>query len=144
MLGLRVELHVAYVDHRALQDRPACEKGPGWARRVYAVRLLEGFGGVVVLGDVMDQLAVKLKDRAEESVTQPHRASDNRVEDRLHVGLGAADHPQDLSRRRLLLEGFGSLSMSLCKGEVLFLQLGEEADVLDGDDGLVGEACCSA
>ena len=29
--------------------------------------------------------------------------------------------------------------MSRCKGKVLFLQLGEEADVLDRDDGLVGK-----
>src|SRR6266568_7148557 len=29
--------------------------------------------------------------------------------------------------------------MSRCKGKVLFLQLGEEANVLDRDDGLVGK-----
>jgi hypothetical protein len=32
------------------------------------MRRLEGFGGVVVMGDQMEQLAVKLKERAEESV----------------------------------------------------------------------------
>ena len=37
-------------------------------------------------------------------LAQPHGAPDDRVEDRLHVGLRLADDPQDLAGRRLLLE----------------------------------------
>ena len=103
------------------------------------MRRLEGFEGEVVLGDQMDQLAVEPKERAEETVAQLHGASDDRVEDRLDVGLGLTNDPQDFARGGLLLEGFGNLSMSVSKGEVLFLQLLEQADVLDGDDRLIGE-----
>src|SRR5713226_10264357 len=101
------------MDHRALKDRPPCPAAPVWARREYAAQLLEGFGGVVVMGDVMDQLAVELIEPAEESVAQPHGASDDRVEHRLHVGLGPADDTQNLSGRRLSLKGLGHLRMSL-------------------------------
>ena len=39
---------------------------------------------------------------------------------------------EDLIRRRLLLQGFGEVAVAR-------LELVEEADVLDGNDGLVGE-----
>ncbi len=91
MLVLGIDLDVGDVDNRALEDRPPCEDGPGWARRKYAAQLLEGFGGVVVLSDRMDQLAIELKERAEEAAAQSHGASDDRVEDRLHIGLRLAD-----------------------------------------------------
>ena len=42
------------------------------------------------------------------------------------------DDPQDLAGRRLLLEGLGEVAVAR-------LELLEQADVLDGDDGLVGE-----
>src|SRR5438477_9447961 len=132
MLVLRIGLDVRDVGNRALEDRPPCPEGPGWARRVYAIRCLEGFGGVVVLGDPMEQLAVELIERAEEPVAQPHGASDDRVEDRLHVGLGPADDTQDLSCRRLLLKRLGEVAIAR-------LQLLEQADILDGDHGLVGK-----
>ena len=73
MLPFRIELDIRNVDKRALEDRPSRQEGPGWARRIYAVKLLEGFGGVVVMGDQMEQLAVELKERAEESIAQPAR-----------------------------------------------------------------------
>src|SRR3990172_3784784 len=132
MLVLRIDLDVGYVDNRALEDRPPCPEGPRWPHREYSTHLLEGFGGEVVLGDMAEQLAVELKERPEESVAQPHGASNDRVEDRLDVGLRLADHPEDLARRGLLLEGDSEIPVAR-------LQLLEEADVLDGDDGLVGE-----
>jgi hypothetical protein len=46
---------------------------------------------------------------------------------------------QDLARRRLLLEGRGHLSMRLRKRLILLLQFGEQADIRDGDDRLVGK-----
>src|SRR5882724_6869373 len=80
----------------------------------------------------MNQLAVKLEERAEKSVAQLDGASDDRVEDRLHVGLRPADDAQDLARRRLLLQRLGQLSIARP-------QLREQPYVLDGDDRLVGE-----
>ena len=64
-------------------------------------RLLKGVGSIVVLGDMMDKFAVELKERAEEPVAQPHGASDDRFEDRPHIGRRAADDAQDLGSRRL-------------------------------------------
>ncbi len=96
------------------------------------MQLLEGFGGVVVLGNRMEQLAVEPQERAEEAGAQPHGAPDDGVEDRLHVGLRATDDAQDLARGRLLLERF-------CQIAVARLQLLEQPHVLDGDQRLIGE-----
>jgi hypothetical protein len=132
MLELRIQRDIGDVDHRALQDGPRGQEGPAERRRIYAVCRFEGLRSVVVLGDMMDLLAVEPKERAEEPVAQSHRAPDDRVEDRLDVGLRPADHAQDLRRRRLLLERLADLCVPL-------LQLGEEPHILDGDDRLVGE-----
>jgi hypothetical protein len=55
------------------------------------------------------------------------------------VGWRARDHPQDLARRSLLLQGFGHLIMGLRHRAVLLLQFRKQSDVLDGDGGLVGQ-----
>ena len=49
-----------------------------------------------------------------------------------------ADHAQDLARRRLLLERLGHLRVR-CVSASFFLQLGQQARVLDRDHRLVGE-----
>src|SRR5215510_9313052 len=64
--------------------------------------------------------------------TNPRRALHNGVEDRLHVSGRAADDPEHLGRRRLMLQGFSQLCVAL-------LEFFEEAHVLDGDNSLVGE-----
>ena len=61
------------------------------------------------------------------------RALDDGVEDRLHVRRRAADDAEHLGRRRLMLQGLAQFCVAL-------LDLLEEADVLDGDDRLVGES----
>src|SRR5262249_48425459 len=86
MLILGFDLNIGYVDNRTLQDRPPCPKSPGGTRREHALRRLAGFGSVVVLGDMMEQLTVELKECPEESVAQRYGASDDRVEHRLGVG----------------------------------------------------------
>jgi hypothetical protein len=73
MLVLRIHLDIRHVDKRALEDRPPCPEVPRWTRREYTIRCLEGFGGVVVLGDTVEQLAVELIERAEESVRTTSR-----------------------------------------------------------------------
>jgi hypothetical protein len=68
-----------------------------------------------------------------ESASQRRRARlHDRLEDRGHIGGGAGDDTQDLAGRGLLLERLGQIA-------VADVQLVEEAHVLDGDDGLVGE-----
>src|SRR5262249_35113514 len=102
MLILRIDLDIGYVDNCAFEDRPTVQKGSRRARRVYTTYRLEGFGRVVVLRDLVHQFAVELIERAEESVAQPHGASDDRVEDGLQVCGRARDHAEDLGRGGLL------------------------------------------
>ena len=55
-----------------------------------------------------------------------------RLEYRLKVERGATDDLEHLARRRLLLERVRQVAVTR-------LQFLEQPDVLDGDDGLVGE-----
>src|SRR4029077_19428568 len=64
--------------------------------------------------------------------TNPSGALHDSVEDRLHVGGGAADDAEHLRRRRLVFEGLAQLCVAL-------FELFKQTDVFDGDDGLVGE-----
>jgi hypothetical protein len=66
-----------------------------------------------MLGDVVEQLAIVLHETAEEPVAQPRGASDDRVEDRLHIGLRLADDAQDLGGRRLPSMAIDQLSLQL-------------------------------
>ena len=120
-----------------LEDRPPTSEGPGWAHRECAAHRLEAFGGEIVLGGKMDQFAVEPKHHGEEPVAQPHGALDDDVEDGLEVRRRARDHPQDLGRGRLLLQGLGHLRWLVSADSSL--QFREQADVLDGDHRLVGE-----
>ena len=80
----------------------------------------------------VDQLAIVEPDPAVAAVAQPERARRDDVEDRLGVRLGATDRAQDLARGRLPGEGASQLGVTR-------VQLREQANVLDGDDRLVGE-----
>ena len=82
-------------------------------RRVYAMKLLKGFCGEVVMGANMEHLAVKPKQRAEEPIAQPHGASDDGVEDRPHIIRRAADDAQNLGSRCLPSKRVGQLSLQL-------------------------------
>src|SRR5262245_13236611 len=93
------------MDNRALEARPTWQEGRRWAHREYAMRRLEGFGGEVVLGDQMDQLAVERMESAEKSVAQPHGASHDRIENRLYVGWRTRDDTQNIAGRGLSGEG---------------------------------------
>jgi hypothetical protein len=72
------------------------------------------------------------RDRGYESSQQPHGAFHDSVENRLNVRLGAANDPQDIAGRGLLVECGSQLAVAR-------LELGEQPDILDRDDGLVGE-----
>ena len=57
----------------------------------------------------------------------------------MHFALCPADHAEDVAGRRLLLQRLGHLRMGSGEGAVLFLELGEQPHVLDGDHRLVGK-----
>ena len=65
-------------------------------------------------------------------LAQPDRVLGQRLEHRLEIERGPADHLEQLAGRRLLLERHPQLAVAR-------LQLGEEARVLDRDDGLIRE-----
>ena len=55
-------------------------------------------------------------------------------------GLRLSDGPQDLTGRGLLVQGLSDVRVGLRRSSgSVYLQLGEQANVLDGDDGLGGE-----
>ena len=85
-----------------------------------------------VLGHEMDELAVEPEDRAKFSLAQARRPFGDHVEHRLQIGRRARDDAEHVVRRRLLLQRFGQRAVAR-------LHLVEQADVLDGDDRLVGE-----
>src|SRR5262245_38080808 len=87
----------------------------------------------------MDKLTVESEDGPEERVAQHHCVADDRIEDRLDIGLRLTDDAQALARRGLLLKSLTDLGMGPRQRRVLFLKFGEQPYMLDGDDGLVGE-----
>ena len=89
-------------------------------------------GGDVVGGHDSQKLTVEAEDRRAFGLAEPDGVLGQRLEDRLEVEGGPADNLEQLAGRRLLLERDPQLAVAR-------LQLGEQADVLDGDHGLVGE-----
>jgi len=92
-----------------------------------------------VMRDGAQDIALDAIDHGVEGLAEPSGALRDGVEHRLHVGRRTADNAQDLAGGRLLFQGLADLGVSVCEGAVLFLELGEQAHVLDGDDGLVGK-----
>src|SRR6266481_8673270 len=81
----------------------------------------------------MDELAVVKENGAVQTIAQANRALNDRIENRLHIVRRARNDSQDLA-------GGGLPAERLCQVAVAGLQLLEQAHVLDGDDGLVGES----
>ena len=94
-------------------------------------------GGDVVGGHDPQNLTVEAEDQRALGLAQPDRILGQRLEDRLEVERGPADHLEQLAGRRLLLQRHPQLAVAR-------LQLLEQPHVLDGDDGLVGEGLSSA
>jgi len=87
----------------------------------------------------VNHAAVHPLDDRIDGAAQPCGTLCDGIEHGLDVRRRTGDHPQDLARRRLLIERLGHLRMGRRERPVLLLQLREQPDVLDGDDGLVGE-----
>ncbi len=125
------------IDVRNLLDGSAQNGPPGAASAVRrdgeaATPGLDSLGRHSMVGYEVEEFPIEAKHGAKLSITESPRILGDRVKDRLDIGGRAGDHAQNLARRRLLLEGLGEVA-------VASLELPEQADVLDGDDGLIGE-----
>src|SRR5262249_8929855 len=107
--------------------------------RIGAPELLEPFRTHLIMAHEMDEMAVESKRGGQETIAETSRAVHDRIEDGLSVRRRARDHLEDLAGRRLLIEPLGHLGVGRRERPILLLQFLEEADVLDGDDGLVRE-----
>src|SRR5262245_19607947 len=109
-----MSLHVGYVDDRAFKDRPSCEEAPRWASRIDALQRIEGFGGVVVVSDHMEQLPVEFIKCAQQCTAQPHSTLDDGVEDWLEVRRRTADDIEHFARSCLMMKSFGECVGAFC------------------------------
>src|SRR5207244_8787454 len=80
----------------------------------------------------MNELAVEPQNGRRIAIAESPGVSRDRIEDGLDVSLRSTDDAQDLACRRLLFQRLSQIVIPR-------LQLLEQADVLDGDHGLVGE-----
>src|SRR3990172_9941111 len=128
---LRVGQNVVDMNHSALKSVTPGGTPPARAERIS----LKEFS-ILRCGAVGDRHAVYLALRSHDetpfSTAEPRGIFDKRLEHRLKIKSRAADHLEDFAGGGLLLQGFGQVS-------VAGLELVEEADVFDGDHGLVGE-----
>ncbi len=126
MSELLIELDIGQMDHGAIEDRPARRQGPaGRGRQDATCEMVKRFWSPIVCRFEAHQLTIEADERAKNSVAQPRGALCHGVKHRLNIGRRARDNAQNIARGRLLLQGL------LC--------LVEETDILDGDNGLVGE-----
>src|SRR3990167_8478385 len=79
-----------------------------------------------------EDLAVESKDMTVLGTAESCGILDEGFQNGLEIKRGATDHLEDFAGGGLLLEGLGEVA-------VPGLQFLEQADVLDGDDGLVGK-----
>src|SRR5215510_12440592 len=80
----------------------------------------------------MDETTVEPEQSGELCLTQSGRGGSDGLEGRLDVRRGTGNDPQDLAGRRLFVQRLGQVLVTR-------LQFLEEPNVLDGNDGLVGE-----
>src|SRR5262249_26679596 len=128
---------VGDVNHLPGQD--GARRGASVARRHRVLADDRRVEPDVAQGGHVDQLAVESKDTRDTRVTQPPGMLGDRVEHALDIRGGAGNDSEDLTRRRLLIQGLAYLGVGLGECVVLLLELGEQPHVLDGDDGLVGK-----
>ncbi len=122
---------VVDVDDASLEEGPARRRLPAGTVRV-SLHDVDELGGLPVRDRHAIDVPFLAVDEPLVRAAEPHRALDEARQHRLEVEGRAADDLEDLAGRRLLLERLGEVVVAR-------LELREEADVLDGDDGLVGE-----
>jgi hypothetical protein len=67
-------------------------------------------------GDAMQLLAVIAKGAAERTATEPDGVANDRVEDRLNIGLRLSDYAEDFAGRPLSLQRLLALRTFLLQG----------------------------
>ena len=118
-------------------NRPSLEGG---ARHGAAPPGLDGMAlgecpvlrGDIVRGDESKYPTIEAEDHGAFGRTQPHRVLGERLEDRLEIERRPPDHLEQFAGRGLLLERGPQLAVP--RPELL-----EQANVLDGDHGLIAE-----
>jgi hypothetical protein len=120
------------MNNRPGQDRAWYRARPAWRPGEHAPDGVERLRRPVVMRRQVDQIAVETENAGVARLAQPRGASRDGIEDRLDVRRRAADDAQNLTGGRLLVERLRQLAVTRPK-------LSEQADVLDGDDGLGGE-----
>jgi hypothetical protein len=92
-----------------------------------------------MVGAEAHQLSVVVIHRTKLRPAQLHGALHDDGENRLDIRGRAADGPEDLGCGSLPVQRLADLGMGLSERAIPCLQLSKEADVLDRNDGLVGE-----
>src|SRR5262249_52095776 len=98
---------IGYVGNPPVEDGATGRTFPARWRRVSSVDRFKGFGAITLASHESDQLAIERIHCSEIRSAQLSRIFGDRFEDWLHITLRLADHPQNLTRRSLLLQGFG-------------------------------------
>ncbi len=129
---VRVVHHVGDVNDGAIEHGTSCGTAAMGTIREYLAHRLLAFRRVVVARQERDHLTVEPYEGALLRLAETPAAGDDGTEHRLHVRGRATDHAEDLAGGRLLVQG-------LRHRPVARLQLLEQADVLDGNDRLVGK-----
>ena len=106
-------------------------RGREW-RGKFRAEPLESLRRDAVSRGHLDHAPFDHEHRAAQGPAYPDGTPGDRLEHRLRVGRRGADHPQDLGRRCLPVKRLSEIGVAC-------FQLLEQADVLDRDDGLVGE-----
>ena len=120
------------MSHLAIQY---CPSGGHRAVRPLGICLdnaVEDFGGEIMVGCIVKEIAVIPPDHTVYCVAQARGAFTNRIENRLGIGRRTADDIEHFAGCRLMFESFGKLARASLFGF-------EQAYVLNRDHGLVCE-----
>src|SRR5262249_46025592 len=127
----RIGLNIVDMNRSSLEQSPANDRASTWLygdglQILFVFQPLLGFSCHSVARDKTVAALLGPPNVRHFCVAQPRRRLDQRVEHGLQVKGGAADDLEHVGGGGLLLERFA--------------QLVEQARILDGDDGLAGEA----
>ena len=132
---LRIRQDVGHVRGAELHggsSRDGCSIGPKLRSLATGREPLQKSSGRAMMGDDAQDATVEPIEERPLRRAQPRRVLGEDLEDRLEIERRAADDLQHLAGGRLPLQGFGQIAVPR-------LHLGEQADVLYGDDGLIGK-----
>src|SRR5262249_26060032 len=118
---LPISQHVLNLRHLTGEDRPARGLVRLRGSRIHPLKDLDRLWRKIMLGDDMDQLAVKPEHSTNMGVAETHTVDDDRVEYRLQVESRTAEDFEDFGSGRLLFPRLVEFTGTPVK---LFLQVG--------------------